>query len=132
MPFAWARLKTREASAAVEAANVDVGNPRIAAIGLARRPTHQLHTRVSGSFAQGEYFFQRKVGDDGAHKTELHDLRFYCAIGFTYTIQKPSSFHCDRGKDEDCWNLFRRAVLIVSCSPSWFPVQLRSPRIRSR
>jgi len=63
----------------VELAHVDVGNPRIPAIGLARRPTHQLHTRIPSRFAQREYFFQRKVRDDGAHETKLHSLRFYCA-----------------------------------------------------
>src|SRR6202035_2843614 len=44
--------------------------------------------RVTGSLAEGEYFFKRKIGDDGAHKTELHDRRLYCDGGFAYTIQK--------------------------------------------
>ena len=78
MPFAAARPKTREASATVEIADVDVGHSRIAAIRFARRPAHQLYTRVAGSLAEGEYFLKRKLGHDGAHKTKLHDPRFYC------------------------------------------------------
>src|SRR5258708_5719684 len=75
----------------LELADVNVRTPRIPPISLARRPTHQLHTRIAGRLAQREYFFQRKVGDDGAHETKLHSLRFYCArpmlLNATYTMQ---------------------------------------------
>jgi hypothetical protein len=56
-----------------------MGYARIAAIGLAYRPAHQLDTGVSRRFADSEYFFKRLVWENGAYETELHNLRFYCS-----------------------------------------------------
>ena len=57
----------------VESRDVNMGDARIATIGVTGRPAHELHAVKAFARSERQNVCQHEIAQDGADKAELHD-----------------------------------------------------------
>ena len=66
------------ACSSLKSRHVEMGDAGVAAVGGARRPAHQFDAGEALVGGEGEHFFQRQIGQDGADEAELHGASGGC------------------------------------------------------